>query len=266
MIAGSDFVRYVVSGGGAIWCLLIAAVWLTIARGSRAGRRFLVIAALVFTAASLYGPQYLIARAMAWPLKPFDASDVVIGHRTAIVVLGSGTVNTEDWDGRAFSFVDRFAAARVLEAVRVFRMTDAAIVLSSGGNPRPKRDEKPSGETMRDTLLQLGVPADRILTETASKTTRDEAVIVRGILQAQNVDRVILVTSQTHMKRALGAFRAAGIDAIPAIAQEFDRYVPLALAVVPSEDGLWVAATNMHEALGLAYYWLRGWWRTTAYP
>jgi uncharacterized SAM-binding protein YcdF (DUF218 family) len=266
MIAGSDFVRYVMSGGGAICCFLIAAIWLTAARDSRTGRRFLLMTALLFTAASLYGPQYLISRAMAWPFKPFDASDVVTGHRTAIVVLGSGSIDAEDWDGRTFSFVDRSAAARVLEAVRVFRMTNAAIVLSSGGNPRPQLDEKPSGETMRDALVQLGVPEDRILMETASKTTRDEAVIVAEILRAQNVDRAILVTSQTHMKRSLGAFRAAGIDAVPAIAQEFERHVPLVLMVVPSEDGLGVASTNVHEALGLAYYWLRGWWRTPAYP
>jgi uncharacterized SAM-binding protein YcdF (DUF218 family) len=266
MIVGSDFVRYVMSGGGAICCLLIAAIWLTAARDSRAGRRFLLMTALLFTAASLYGPQYLIARAMAWPLKPFDAADMVTGHRMAIVVLGSGSIDAEDWDGRTFSFVDRSAAARVLEAVRVFRMTNAAIVLSSGGNPRPQLDDKPSGETMRDALVELGVPADRILTETASKTTRDEALIVAEILRAQNVDRVILVTSQTHMKRALGAFRAAGIDPTPAIAQEFERYVPLAMTLVPSEDGLGVASTNVHEGLGIAYYWLRGWWRTATYP
>lgn len=266
MIAGSDFVKYVMSGGGAICCFLIAAMWLTAARDSRAGRRFLLVAALLFTAASLYGPQYLIARAMAWPLKPFEASDLAMGHRTAIVVLGSGSIDAEDWDGRTFSFVDRSAAARVLEAIRVFRMTNAAIVLSSGGNPRPQLDEKPSGETMRDALLQLGIPADRILTETASKTTRDEAVIVKEILRVQNIDRVILVTSQTHMKRALGAFRAAGVDAIPAIAREFEDHVPPAMMVVPSEDGLGLASTNVHEGLGLAYYWLRGWWRTAAYP
>ena len=262
MIAGADFVRYLFSAGGVVCCFFLVAVWVAWSRNSLPARRWLMASALVFAASSLYGPQYLIARAMAWPLKPITAADVRSGHRTAIVVLGSGSVDVEDWSGRTYSFVDHSAAARVLEAVRVFNMVNGAIVISSGGNPHREVLEKPSAETMRDALIILGVPADRIMTETASRTTRDEAVIIRDMLRAQNIDQMILVTSQTHMRRALGAFRAAGVEAIPAIAQELDRHLPITQMLLPSADGLWVASTNVHEALGLAYYWARGWWGT----
>jgi uncharacterized SAM-binding protein YcdF (DUF218 family) len=260
MVAGADLVRYFISGGGIVWCFLIAAVWIIRSPHSKHARVFLLIAALAYTAASAYGPQYLIAHAMSRPLAPFKATDARKGVRTAVVVLGSGSVAVEDWNGRKYSFVDHSAAARVLEAVRVFRMVDHAIVISSGGKPHPDDNEKPSGETMRDALVTLGVPPDRIVIEAMSKTTRDEAVIVRDMLRSERIEQTILVTSETHMRRALGAFRSAGVEAIPAIANEFDRDVSWTQFIVPSDDGLWVASLNAHEVLGIAYYWMRGWW------
>jgi uncharacterized SAM-binding protein YcdF (DUF218 family) len=261
MVAGADLVRYLISGGGVVWCFLIAALWVIRSPKSRRARGFLLIAALVFAALSTYGPQYLLAHAMSRPLAPFKAADTRTGVRTAIVVLGSGSVAVEDWNGRKYSFVDHSAAARVLEAVRVFRLVDHAIIISSGGKPHPDDDQKPSGETMRDALVALGIPPDRIVIEAASKTTRDEAVIVRDMLRSERIEQTILVTSETHMRRALGAFRTAGVDAIPAIANEFDRNASWTQFVLPSDDGLWVASLNVHEVLGIAYYWMRGWWR-----
>ena len=62
------------------------------------------------------------------------------------------------------------------------------------------------------------------------------------------------------MRRSLGAFRAIGIDAIPAIARGGD---------LPSQWWEWLPTTTglewsgrvAHEAGGMVYYWLRGWWR-----
>jgi uncharacterized SAM-binding protein YcdF (DUF218 family) len=260
MVAGADLVRYFFSAGGVVCCFLIASLWLALSGSSRHARRFAILIAIVFLVASLYGPQSLLARAMTRPLRPFTAADAVQGRRTAIVLLGSGSVVVEDWSGRSYSFVDYSAAARALEAARVYGMIDPAIVISSGGNPHPEERERPSGETMRNALIALGVPADRIVTETASKTTRDEAVIVAGLLRDQHIEQTVLVTSQTHMRRAVGAFRAAGVHPIPAIAQEFERDISLSQLFLPTDDGLWVAGNTVHEILGLTYYWMRGWW------
>src|SRR5262249_30292712 len=152
---------------------------------------------------------------------------------------------------------DPSAATRALEAARVVKLIDPAIVISSGGNADPRSPRRPTGETIQSTLIAIGVPAERILVETLSRTTRDEAVVIQPMLKAQGVEQVILVTSQTHMRRALGAFRAVGVMAIPAVAQEFDRTRELAEWVLPTHDGLIGASTNAHEIAGIVYYWLR---------
>ena len=216
---------------------------------------------LAFAILSVYGIQYLFARVLIGSFKPFEVSQVDAGRRTALVVLGSGSINAEGWDGRTRSFVDRAAAIRITEAARIFRLLDPALVISSGGDPHVRRRGAPTGETMKDALLGAGVPPDRIVVETLSRTTRDEATVVRPILESRGVSQVILVTSGLHMTRALGTFRAAGIPAIPAIAREFDPEPSLASVLLPSKEGLGLAAENAHEVIGIAYYWLRGWWR-----
>jgi uncharacterized SAM-binding protein YcdF (DUF218 family) len=203
----------------------------------------------------------LFVRTLGGVPKRLEPSQIEHGRRTAIVVLGSGSVNVESWDGRVFALVDRTAAGRVLEASRVYKHAEGATVISSGGSPHPERRSTPTGETMRDALVTLGVPRDRIQIETTSKTTRDEAVVVASMLSDQHTEQVILVTSESHMRRALGAFRAAGVNAIPAVAREFPEDVTLNRLLLPSEEGLAVASINAHELLGWAYYWIRGWWR-----
>src|SRR5262245_16327796 len=178
MVAGSDLLRYVLSIGGAIALMLGVSLWLLARPASRPARRVLLVGALAFAAISMYGTQYLIARAMSAGFKPFTAADAARGRRTAVVVLGSGGIEVEDWSGRTFAVVDPSAAARVLEASRVFMLVDPATVISSGGNSHADDPRRPTGEIMRDALVVLGVPPDRILVETESRTTRDEAIVV----------------------------------------------------------------------------------------
>lgn len=260
MIAGADFVRYLLSAGGVIVVFLLASLWTFAADRSRRSARVAFAVALAFTLLSIYGLQIVVARALVGSLKPFHKTDVIAGRRTAIVILGSGSAVAEDWDGRTFAFADQAAMSRTLEAARVFRLIDPAVVIASGGDPHPERGRPPTGDTMRTALIALGVPADRIMVETASTMTREEALVIAPMLRAQQIEQVVLVTSETHMPRSLGVFRAAGIAAIPAMAQEYSRGgASLTELLVPSEGGLWFASANIHELLGTVYYRLRGW-------
>lgn len=271
MILGADIVRWLLSTGGIIVIFLIVSLWVfaagrVAARGPRSFRRArwtLLALALSVALFSVYGLQYLFARAfIVGSLKPFVAAHVAPDKRTAIVLLGSGSWHVMDWDGRLAVYPDLAAATRELEAARVFRLVNPTVVISSGGNPHPDRPMVPGGEAMRRDLVALGVPADRILVETESDTTRDEAVIVDRMLKAQAIEQVILVTSETHMRRSLGVFRSVGIHAVPAIAQEFLRQqATWSDLLLPSERGLDLGSQNAHELLGLAYYWIRGWHR-----
>lgn len=258
MILGARLVAFLMSAGG-LTLLLIAsalALWWP-ARRRTAAPLFAALAAVY----AILGCYPLAARGSAWLTSPFHElrkNDVAPG-RTAVVLLGSGSITTVDWQDNQFSFPDPIGATRTLEAARVFRLLDAEWLISSGGEPDPADPDLPSGETMRDTLVRMGVPRERIIVEQESRTTREEAVIVQRLLTSINAEQVVLVTSGMHMRRSLGVFRAAGIRAIPAIARDGQHFSSSVWRLFPSQEGLSLSHLVVHELLGLAYYRLRGW-------
>lgn len=256
----ADLVWFFFSSAGVVSLLFAGALWISSRPRSAAARRFLLAIALFYALASVYGISFGVGRLLVMGLRPFAQSDLPPG-RTAIVVLGSGSFTALDWQGNRFSIPDRHAATRVLEAMRVFEMTGAAWIISSGGLADPDDLEEPTGATMRDALVQLGAPADRVIVETTSRNTREESVVVRSLLESLDVDHVVLVTSDTHMRRSLGTFRAAGLTVIPAIARRSPTSMPWGAWLMPSEGGLGEAGSVAHEILGLAYYGVRGWYR-----
>lgn len=256
----ADIGWFVFSAGGAIVFLIIGAGWALISRGSAASRRYLVAVALLYWLCSADIFPATARRLISAGYTPLKRADVSPG-RTAVVLLGSGSFQFRDWSENHFAVVDRIGASRLLEAARVFRLLSADYIVSSGGLATVTERNRASGLTMAEALTGLGIPTDRILVEAQSRTTRDEAVIVKEMLSAHPVDHVVLVTSQIHMRRSVGAFKAVGIDVIPAIARE-----PVSIdtwwgKLIPTDKALDETGMAAHEFLGIAIYAARGWYR-----
>jgi uncharacterized SAM-binding protein YcdF (DUF218 family) len=83
----------------------------------------------------------------------------------------------------------------------------APVILVSGG--------KGEATWMKAQLVAQGVPASRILAETRSRNTHENAVYSAPILRRIGAHRILLVTSRFHMRRAAGCFRKLGLEVIP---------------------------------------------------
>lgn len=257
---GATIFWYLFSSGGVVLSLLVAVAWFYIRPRSRAPRIFLLGVTVVYMLASVYPFPHLAERWIAAPFHPLTQDDVPPG-RSIVVLLGSGSTARQDWSGTRMSVLDPIGMERTLEAARVYRLIHPEFVISSGGLIDPTRSEDdPAGDTMRDALIRLGVPAEHILVERKSTNTREEALEVAAMLPTLDVQHVVLVTSAIHMRRSVGMFRAAGVEVIPAIAQEREYSDP-DLNFLPTETGLRLSALTVHELAGLTYYWLKGWYK-----
>ena len=257
----AEFVKFVFSIGG-LTCLLFAAlVWTLARRTSRAPRMFMAIVIVFYTMISIFPVPGMAARYLSSPYRPFSASDAPAG-KTVVVILGSGSFTAHDWyDHLSVSFADPAGANRVVEAARVYNLIHPDLVISSGGAVGRMDRLAPAGKVMADLLERLGVPAARILVETESRNTHDEGTLVKRMLEPLNVDHVVLVTSDIHMRRSVGVFRAAGLTVIPAIARDARSEPPWNIALLPSSTGIEEFQDVIHEVGGIAYYRLRGWYR-----
>jgi len=253
-------INFILSAPGVVVVLLIGAIWIWLRRDSNAGRRFLIAAAVSYVLASTFAVPFGVSRWLNAGFHAFTPADIGPGH-TAVVLMGSGAAVVDGRDQQV-SVMLPVEAARVIEAARVFRLVAPDWIVSSGGKPNPDEIGDPSSTTMRDELVRFGVPSARILLESTSRDTHDEAVLVTPMLHQLGVTQIVIVTSETHMRRSLGAFRAEGWNPIPATAPMSTASMPWREWLFPSDSGISLSAEVVHELLGIPYYRARGWWRS----
>ena len=188
--------------------------------------------------------------------RPVTAVDVAGAE--AVVVLGGGSLNIYD-DERQLAVTTLGTGLRVLEGARVFHLAGAPVVVVSGGVTDRHKDLAPESEAMGRALRDLGVPADRIIYESASKTTHEQAMLMGGVLRSQSASRFVLVTSPLHMRRAERVFKKQGLHPVPAVAHLGMDDATGVRALLPSDAALLVGEAVVYEWAALAYYWGHGW-------
>jgi len=139
---------------------------------------------------------------------------------------------------------------RSVYAVRAYRKTPFAKVVISGGG------RFHVSATMREFLVSQGVPQDRVVAEDRSTSTRENAVDTKELLALTPLSasgRLVLLTSDYHMYRALRTFQKAGLNVVP-------RPFPDAIKRSGSRVERWPVFFELcEEAVKTAYYWGRGW-------
>jgi uncharacterized SAM-binding protein YcdF (DUF218 family) len=178
---------------------------------------------------------------------PYDGQPVAV-----IWVLGGG--HTSDRDLPVSSQISSQSLYRVVEGVRLARMNPSALLVFSGYGGT---DPEPAAELNRRLAISLGVDSTRIITQPHPRDTREEAVASRPIVG----DRPFaLVTSATHMARAVTIFQNQGLEPIPAPTGHLARRPAErhALDFIPSSTNLRTSRQIWYEFLGTIWEKVRG--------
>lgn len=128
------------------------------------------------------------------------------GEAAAIVVLGG--------DGVTRSGALREASLRrALHGMRLYRGGLAPLLVFSGPVYAGGHVE---AEARAILARACGIPAAAILTDSAGRTTREEAVSMARLLHPRGIRRILLVTDVESMGRAQRTFRKIGFDVLAA--------------------------------------------------
>lgn len=116
-----------------------------------------------------------------------------------IVLLGGGAISqVPDVDG--VGALCASPANRLLTAVRLQKLLNVPILISGG---QVYSDSGAEAEISARILKSLGVPEEKIITETKSINTAQNARYSAAILREMNFSKPLLVTSAFHMNRAM---------------------------------------------------------------
>jgi len=173
---------------------------------------------LIFVVVAIVGLALYAAGQLGWIIWTY-ASTTSDGPADAALVLGAaadGIAPSPVFEERLRHAVDLYARGRV-----------KYLVLTGG---RGVGEALAESEVGRDWAVPHGVPADAILIETDSRTTKQNLTFARPIIEDAGIVSLLIVSDPLHMRRAMWMADTLKYDAQPSPTPT-SRYESLATQV-----------------------------------
>lgn len=172
-----------------------------------------------------------------------QVADSTLATTDSYILLGGGV------SGHSLSEASQ---VRALELVRCYRKHPAPVILC-GGAVYP--GQLAEADIAMKTLQELGIPAEHLVTEGASKTSLENLENAREICDRMNWENPVLVTSALHMPRSLLSAQKAGLNVTPAPCGYISEVTNVTLDFfLPDARTLSCFRNWVWEVLGLMFY------------
>jgi uncharacterized SAM-binding protein YcdF (DUF218 family) len=226
----------------------MAIVGLLIARRYRNGGRVLVfIGMLGLTLLSIPVVPDLLMAALEQNL-PIDPPPDAMPQ--AIVILGGDLSRIA---AAPYALPGLLTLDRLRAGAAIGRRTGLPILVTGG---IVQRDRQPIATVMADSLRDdFREPATWV--EAASEDTWQNAAFSADILKKQGIRSVYVVTQRWHMRRAMLAFRHAGLIATAAPTEIETPFHPDVWDFLPHASSWGWSYYALHEWIGCAWYAIR---------
>lgn len=228
-------------------CLLFTRSW-------RLGRAVTVLstAGIAIAGFSPLGQAVILPLEQRFAQPPVDAP-----APDGIIVLG-GSFDTLVSPARTTPELNE-AAERLTTLVGLARRYPNARIVFSGGSGHLLYEGAKEADLARGMLAAAGLEPERLILESVSRNTFQNAVLTKSVVTPRTGERWLLVTSAYHMPRAVGCFRRVGFPVVPYpvdyrtrgpqdLLRPFDK----------ASEGLRRVDLAMREWVGLLVYWLTG--------
>lgn len=237
------------------WALLLALAALLLRRRPRAAWALAGVSAGVLVAFSIDPVANALQRAAERGARSTYRPEVVYD---AVVVLG-GVVDPAASRASGETELDE-AADRIVRGFELVRAGRARNVVVSGGLVSPRPGDVAESDRLAAKLAQWGVPPGQIAVEPASRNTRENAIETGRLAAARGWRLLLVVTSAAHVPRALGCFRAVGLepDVLPVDRRAGDGR---GQGWLPRAGALQKSTAAIHELAGRMVYRAAGYTR-----
>lgn len=196
---------------------------------------------------SMEDTSMLLLRPLETIYKPYTILDNKVKF---IVVLGGGGILLQN--APIDNIIKPVGIARIIEGMRIYKETkECKLILTGSTIPGTKYTE--SG-LKAEIAEYFGVRHEDIITISSPKDTEEEVLSLKEII---GKNPFALITSASHMYRAMGLFKKQGMNPIPAPVLLFSPKEEHRIISVPTSSNISISEQAIHEYEGLLWSWLR---------
>lgn len=196
-----------------------------------------------------------LGRSLEQSVRPtFDAEAVY----DVVVLLGGVTDERMQAETGQPAYNDN--VERAVMTARLLREGHARTVIISGAAEDPALARFGEARVLGAQLEEWGIGRERILLEERARNTRENALYAAEMIRARGFSRVLVVTSAFHMPRALGCFRAVGLD-VDVLPVDYRVAASGRRDLFPQARSLWQSSAALREILGGLVYRVSGFGR-----
>lgn len=195
-----------------------------------------------------------------WILSPLENKFVtMLPSQVDGIVLLTGDEDPVTSQARGLP-VGGHATQRYVSAARLLKQYPKAKLVVVGTTAPDSPRSKYSTQAISSQFLRdLEIPSSRIVYETDSRNTRENAVLSQKIIKPHKKEKWLLLTSAYHLPRSVLCFEKVGWKTVPVAA---DYFTDGRVSLVPTFNfihQLRLIRAATHEYIGLVSYWLLGW-------
>lgn len=175
--------------------------------------------------------------------------DRMRSDHAVVHVLGGGHAESQRYPLGAQLFSS--SLARLVEGIRVYRMYPEATFVLSGFEGWNTSNTMANAEVSKHLAVALGIPENKIITFPQAKDTRMEAELIKAYLATQPHDftyDLVLVSSASHLPRALNLFDQQGLS--PIAAPSYFLSSDKSEQLYPTQSALYQTERAIYESLG----------------
>ena len=147
--------------------------------------------------------------------------------------------------------------ARLDKVVSLYQRDMAPVVITLGGSA-DDHSGRSEGSVGRDYLLAQGVPYDRIIAETQSVSTEEQADILADTARQRGWKRVIVVSDGTHLFRIRALCQRQGLDVLTSPRAAFGNLSGWGHFQRVAHEMLSYTFMVLHVEAGWAKRWMEG--------
>jgi uncharacterized SAM-binding protein YcdF (DUF218 family) len=234
--------------------VLSVGVYLLYFGREKLGRRLVAFATTIIILLSLLpiSSMLLIPLENRFPIPEPLSKDI----NGVIVLGGAESPKLTQLRGQA-SLVD--SAERLTTFVSLARRFSDAKFVYAGGQGAIGAQEYKAAFTARLFFEQMGLDPDRVIFDSQSRNTMENAQNIFKIVKPQKGEKWVLITSAWHMPRSVGIFRKLGWEVIPyPVDFKTTGKLELTLRVPPKLSSTIAVSNAIYEWIGLTYYRMLG--------